>query len=90
VCAGVCPAQRQQPRWRAFNHVEQHDPTLLAPFGSVLGLAWHPDPTTLGPAAKLDPIAFDRECNDPAAIVDSKHSRATPPTKISTAHFLLT
>jgi len=39
MCAGVSPAQRQQPRGRAFNPVEQHDPTLLAPFESVLGLA---------------------------------------------------
>jgi len=29
----------------------QQDPTLLTFVGSVLGLAWQPNPTTLGPAA---------------------------------------
>jgi hypothetical protein len=39
---------------------------LLAPFGSVLGLALQPDPTTLGPGAKLDSIALDIGCNAPS------------------------
>jgi len=39
------------------------DPTLLTLFGSVLGLAWQPDSTALGPAAKSDPTTFGREDN---------------------------
>jgi len=41
----------------------QQDPTLLVHFESVLGLAWQPNPTMLGLAAKPDPTAFSREDN---------------------------
>jgi len=58
----------------------QQDPTLLALFWSVLGLAWQPDPIALDPAAKPDPTIFGREGNTPlAAIFDEKHSRETIP-----------
>jgi len=44
--------------------VGQSDVTpLLTLFGSVLGLAWQPDSTALGPAAKSDPTTFGREGN---------------------------
>jgi len=34
------------------------DPTLLACFGSVLGLTCQPDPTALGPATRVRPNSF--------------------------------
>lgn len=37
----------------------------ITPFGSVLGLTWQSDLTTLSPAAKPKPAAFDREGNAP-------------------------
>jgi len=40
-------------------------PNAITHFGSVLGLAWHPYPTTFGLAVKLEPSAFDREGNTP-------------------------
>jgi len=42
---------------------EQHDPTLVAPFESVLDLTWLPDPTKLGLAAKLASIVFHKGSN---------------------------
>jgi len=41
----------------------QHDPSLAAPFGSVLGLASLPDPTTLCLATRTTTIAFGRGDN---------------------------
>jgi hypothetical protein len=102
VCAGVPSPQAGSPpphvRWSEPSTEAAAQRACLQPcwatWPNFIGSFWKcvgPGcPTTLGPAAKLNPIAFDRECNAPAAIVDSKHNRATPPTKIPTAHFLLT
>jgi len=43
--------------------VGQHDPSLAAPFGSVLGLALLPDLTTFCLATRTTTIAFGRGDN---------------------------
>jgi len=52
-----------EPDLKLLGHVEQHDPTLVTPFESVLDLTWLPDPTKLGPAAKLALIVFRKGSN---------------------------
>jgi len=50
-----------QPNPTLLGPVGQEDPTFLALFGSVLGLA-----VTLGLAAKLDPTTFGKQGNVPS------------------------
>jgi len=52
-----------EPDLKLLGPAEQHDPTFVAPFESVLDLTWLPDPTKLGPAAKQAPIIFRKGSN---------------------------
>jgi hypothetical protein len=68
----------------------------LAPFGSVLGLAWQPDPTALGPATKSNPIAFGKVGNTPQlqfltknTILDKKYNKEMPPSTVFITQIIL-